>query len=149
MKRSILVISILIIPLSVLGCQPGQTFGPTATPSLSPTNIPTSTPTITPTNTPLPITNTPSLPGTVTGLVMNSSNLPLENVGIKLLKNLNLVTETKTNSEGKFTFENIPPGKYVIKYDYFPEGGFAIHYFGEEIIVESESTTRQEYVIKN
>ena len=80
-------------------------------------------------------------------MVLNTSGLPLANVGIKLLRNLKLVTESKTNSEGKFTFENIPPGKYVIGYDYFPEGGFAIHYFGEEFVVESESTSQQEYAI--
>jgi hypothetical protein len=82
-------------------------------------------------------------------MVVNSSALPLANVGVKLLRNRELVTETKTNSEGNFTFENIPPGKYVIGYDYFPEGAFAVHYFGEEFVVESESTTQQEFVINN
>jgi hypothetical protein len=81
-------------------------------------------------------------------MVVNSSDLPFANVGIKLLRNQKLVTETKTNSAGKFTFESVPPGKYVIGYDYFPEGGFAVHYFGVEFVVESESTTQQEYVIK-
>jgi hypothetical protein len=134
MKRGILIFTSLFIFIFASGCGPGELFGPIVTPS------PTST--ITP-----QITNTPGLPGTIIGTVVDSSGAPLEGVGIKLLKKRNLVTEIKTNAEGKFTFENVPTGKYTIGYDYFPEGGFTIHYFSTEFELESEMTSQQDYVI--
>jgi hypothetical protein len=43
-----------------------------------------------------------------------------------------------------------PPGKYVIGYDYFPpSSSFPLHYFSEEFVVESETTTELVYTVKN
>ena len=134
MKRSVSIITGLIIFIFASGCGPGELFGPTVTPSATATIPPQST-------------NTPGLPGTIIGTVVDSSGTPLKGVGIKLLKKRNLVAETKTDAEGKFTFENVPTGKYTIGYDFFPEGGFTIHYFSTEFELESEMTSQQDYAI--
>ena len=154
MKQNIPTILTILVTLLASSCQTGQSVALPVTPSIpathvspTPTGVRTSISTLTPTLTSVPNTNTPAPPGTVTGVVMNSVGLPLATVGIKLLKNNDLVAETKTDSEGKFTLENVPPGTYKIGYDYFPEGGFAIHYFGDEFVVESESIIQQEFVI--
>ena len=138
MKRcfQLLIGSFILVLIS--GCGSGESVIPSITPSL--------TSTITPT--PILFTSTPSLPGRITGRVVNSAGEPLAGVGIKLLKKRNLVTETKTGADGNFTFENVPAGKYTIGYDYFPEGGFTIHYFSDEFEVQSEMTSQQDYVIK-
>ena len=150
MKLRLLILAGFIL-LSVLsGCSQAETLAPTSTALSTSTSAPSATPTLTPTITPVPFTPTPALPGRIEGLVLNSSAEPLVGVGIKLLRDHDLVTELKTDADGKFTIENVPPGKYVIGYDYFPpNSSLPLHYFSEEFVVESEATTQLEYIIAN
>jgi len=147
MKHGTIFTTGLLIIALISSCSPAAPSLPTALPSSTSTNTPIVTQTSTPTLTPKPITNTPGQPGTIIGTVVDLSDRPLEKVVIKLFKKNVYITETKTNSEGKFIFENIPPDRYMLNYDYFPDGGFTLHYYGDEFTVESEMTTQQDYVI--
>ena len=133
MKQSMVFVS-LIICILITGCGPGEMFGPTVTPQ--------------PTNTPLPTSTPVSTTGTITGIVTNS-NGPLKGVTVKLFQNRNLITEKSTDAEGLFLFENVAPGKYVLNYDYFPQGGFTIHFQGTEFQLKAGETSQQDYVISN
>jgi len=138
--------SFLVLAL-ISSCTATSPNHPTALPSSTSTHTPIPSQTSKPTITPIPITNTPGLPGMIIGTVFDLSERPLENIVIKLFKKNNYVTETKTDTDGNFIFENVPPGQYVLNYDYFPDGGFTLHYYGEEFVVESEMTTQLDYVI--
>ena len=60
MKKKYVSICFLFLALFLLGCGPGQLFGPTVTPTFTLTPVPTSTPTLVPTatSTPTPVTQT-------------------------------------------------------------------------------------------
>jgi len=147
MKQCVLFTTGCLVLALISSCVPTAPGSPTALPLPTSTHTPIPSQTSTSTITPIPITNTPGLPGTIIGSVVDLSDRPLDNIVIKLFKKNKYVTETKTDSDGKFIFENIPPGKYVLNYDYFPDGGFTQHYYGKEFTVESEITTQQDYVI--
>jgi len=147
MKHGILITTGFLVLMLISSCASTSPNHPTASPSSTSTHTPIPSQISTSTITPIPITNTPGLPGTIIGTVVDLSKRPLDNIVIKLFKKNTYITETKTDSDGKFIFENIPPGKYVLNYDYFPDGGFTLHYYGKEFTVESEITTQQDYVI--
>jgi len=134
MNRNSLIVFGLIICVILSGCGPGEMLGPTVTP------LPTNTPL--PTSTPVPTT------GTIIGTVTNSKG-PVEGSPVKLFKNRELVTETKTDANGEFILEEIPAGKYAIQYDFIPEGGFAIHYQGTEFELKGGEISQQDYVFSN
>jgi hypothetical protein len=108
MKRRTLIITSIVILILAAGCGPGATINPTLTPLPTTTSTSTSAPTSTATITPISVTDTPAPPGKISGVVVDSSGAPLAGVGIKLLEDHDLVRETKSDSEGRFTFENIP-----------------------------------------
>jgi len=147
MKQCILFTTGCLVLALISSCASISPDHPTALPLPNSTHTTISTLTSTSTITPISITNTPGLPGSIIGTVVDLSDRPLENIVIKLFKKNIYITETKTDSTGKFILENIPPGKYILNYDYFPDGGFTIHYYGEEFTVESEMTTQQDYII--
>lgn len=53
--------------------------------------------------------------GTVTGIVKDSTGTPVSNAAVKLcLPDLSTFKHSKTSSDGKYSFNNIPVGSYLI-----------------------------------
>ena len=55
-------------------------------------------------------------PGSVSGVVRNSSGVPQIGAEVQLLRpDLSLITSAYTNSRGRFAFSTVPPGRYAVK----------------------------------
>lgn len=73
----------------------------------------------------------------------------MPDVGVRLFNGTRLVSETKTDAEGKFAFLVVPPGKYTITYDVVAGSTIVLHYAVDEFTVESGKTTRQDIEHEN
>lgn len=100
------------------------TWTPTETPTAPATATPTATPTMTPTRTPT-VTPTPTLAtGSAVGLVFHDRNLNnvfddgdvlLPDAQVKLYASSTLLAEKTTQSDGRFEFNDLRPGIYLLR----------------------------------
>jgi protocatechuate 3,4-dioxygenase beta subunit len=77
--------------LIISGCGAGQVFGPTVTP-----------------------TPTPPTVGRIEGIVFDLYHEPITNMGLTLESGHVGVAETTTDSQGRYQFNDVKPGKYSI-----------------------------------
>lgn len=57
--------------------------------------------------------------GTVRGQCQGRDGSPLSSVRVNLLQNLSVVApEAKTPADGTFTFDGLPPGKYLLTFQH-------------------------------
>ena len=90
-----------IFSIVISGCSPNQLLGPASTPTLPPTT------------------------GTVSGWVYHSDGITLFESALVILQteDSSFLLNTRTDSTGKYIFENVKPGQYIVAAGEDKEGG--------------------------
>ena len=60
----------------------------------------------------------------IAGIVQRESGEPLPNIDVEVYGGRSLLTATKTDSHGKFSVNDVPPGDYDVVFSYKPHPVF-------------------------
>ena len=136
MRKATMILTFSVISLVLSGCGPGQLLGPT----------------LTPTPTPVP-------GGRLIGNI--SYGVPIKNrklVLCQIVEELELphladctLTElvTTSNSDGEFSFDDVPPGDYFILYDHVGFNSGLERWKGKTLKLGDVEWTMEEFYIKS